>query len=175
MPYRDRATGTYPVSRAELVAEHPNTSFPATWNQPVLDFLEVDEVFPVPPPATEPGFAAVEGQPELTPKGTWQQTWEIVEVETPPPPPEPVPPIVSRFQARAAMMLSAATDGESENLLVQMDAMVAGQPDPMVKLAWAEAVEWRRDSPSVNGLAQAAGLSDEDLDNLFRAAAGIIA
>jgi hypothetical protein len=85
MPYRDRATGAYPVSRYELAAEHPNVSFPATWDQSVLDYLEVDEVFPSPPPEAGRGFAVREIDPELTDKGHYEQRWEVVPVPAPPP------------------------------------------------------------------------------------------
>ena len=84
MPYRRRSDGHYPISRSELLAAHPNTSFPASWDSGVLDFLDVDEVFPVPPPQAAGHFAR-ELAPELTPKGTWQQRWELV--EAPPMPP----------------------------------------------------------------------------------------
>jgi hypothetical protein len=172
MPYRTRATGAYPVSRAELLTAHPNTSFPAVWDSGVLDFLDVDEVFPTPPP-TEPGMMAVEGEPELTPKGTWQQTWRLV--EAPPPPPPPVPQIVSRFQARAAMLAAPGTSDDWPNLLTQINAAVEASGDEFAKLAWAEAVEWNRASPTVNALASAVGVTSEQLDELFRVAAGIVA
>jgi hypothetical protein len=175
MPYRNRETGQYPLSRAELLAAHRNTSFPAAWDAGVLDFLGADEVSPTPQPAAEPGFAFIEGAPELTEKGTWQQTWDLVEVEMPEPVPEPVPQIVSRFQARAAMLSSPATSADFPNLLAQIDAAVAASDNAFVQLAWAEAVEWNRASPTVNALAGAVGVTGEQLDDLFRAAAGIVA
>jgi hypothetical protein len=71
---------------------------------------------------------------------------------------------VSRFQAKAA--LAAAGKLEAAN------AIVAAASD-MAKLAWAEALVFRRDSPTIAALAPLLGLDDIALDNLFRAAAEI--
>lgn len=78
-----------------------------------------------------------------------------------------VPDEVSRFQAKAALSLAGK--------LEQAEAVVQASTDPLVKLAWAEALVFRRDSPSINGLASAIGLSSQDLDNLFIQAATIVA
>ena len=93
----------------------------------------------------------------------------------PPPPLLPVPQVVSRFQARAAMLGSAAPSGDYPNLLAQIDAIVGASDNAFVKLAWLEAVEFRRDSPTVNALADAVGVSPDMLDELFRQAARIVA
>ncbi len=81
--------------------------------------------------------------------------------------PAVVPVEVSRFQAKAALSLAGK--------LEQAEAVVQTSTDPLVKLAWAEALVFRRDSPSINGLASAIGLSSQDLDNLFIQAATIVA
>lgn len=100
---------------------------------------------------------------------------EFRRLPDPPVPPLPVPQVVSRFQARAAMLACPATDEAFPNLLAQIDAAVDASDNAFVKLAWAEAVEWRRDSPTVNALGGAVGVSSDMLDELFRQAAGIIA
>lgn len=88
----------------------------------------------------------------------------------PPPPPEPqpdpVPEMISRFQARAALMAAG--------LLDQVEAAVSGADD-FTRLAWAEATEWRRDSPTLAVLAGGLGLDAAAVDDLFRAAAQIAA
>lgn len=94
---------------------------------------------------------------------------------TPEPVQAPVPQVVSRFQARAAMMLAPATSGDFDNLLQQIEAAVAASDSALARLAWAEAVEWRRDSVTVNALASAVGVTGDQLDELFRQAAGIVA
>jgi len=44
------------------------------------------------------------------------------------------------------------------------------QADPLTQLAWAEAVEYRRDSPAILTLAGVLELTDEQVDDLFRTA-----
>jgi hypothetical protein len=93
-------------------------------------------------------------------------------VFTPPPGPPPeeilaverARMVVSRFQAKAALLQAG--------LLDQVSAALA-DADPVAQLAWAEAVEFRRMSPTILGLAATIGLTDEQLDDLFRAAAEI--
>lgn len=82
-------------------------------------------------------------------------------------PANPVPQSVSRFQAKAALALAG--------LLGQANAAVAASNDVVLQLAWAEATEFKRNSPGINALAPALGLDNAALDDLFRAAAGIVA
>lgn len=69
---------------------------------------------------------------------------------------------VSRFQARAAL--------HNVGLLASVEAAVAAA-DPFVQIAWQDASEFRRGSPTIAALAAALGLTDVQLDDLFRAAA----
>ena len=69
--------------------------------------------------------------------------------------------VCSAFQARAA--LAAA------GLLDQIDAVIV-DAEPAVKIAWEYAVEFRRMSPTILGLASTVGLTDNQLDDLFLAA-----
>lgn len=73
---------------------------------------------------------------------------------------------VSRFQARAALFAAGK--------LAAVEAVVAATGG-MAAIAWADASEFRRDSPTIAALAGAAGLTDTDLDALFQAAAQITA
>lgn len=72
----------------------------------------------------------------------------------------------SRFQARAAL--------HNAGLLVSVEAAVAAA-DPFTQIAWADATEFRRVSSTIAALAVAVGLTDEALDDLFRAAMQIVA
>ena len=90
------------------------------------------------------GYAWIDGQ------------WAEVPVTT------PVPQLVSRFQAKGALMQAG--------LLAQVEAAVA-QADPFIQLAWAEAKDFRRDSPAIASISAGLGLTDEQVDDLFRAAA----
>lgn len=123
-------------------------------------FLLPGGAIDVPPPEVPEGMAAL-----------WQgEAWAFV---TPPddnvppiPPIAGVPQVVTRFQARAALHL--------DGLLAQVEeAMSSPSTDVLMRLAWTDAQEFRRTSPTVLAMAVALGLSDQKLDELFTAAAGI--
>jgi hypothetical protein len=83
----------------------------------------------------------------------------------PPPPPAPVPDKVTNFQARAALIAAGLFDA--------VDAAVRASDDPIALQAWDYANEVTRNGALVNGLASGLGLTAEQLDDLFRAAAVI--
>jgi hypothetical protein len=89
--------------------------------------------------------------PSLYPEPTEQELLEIERSEM----------VVSRFQAKAAILQA--------DLLPAVEAALA-DADPIARLAWSEAVEFRRDSPTIISLCAAIGLTDEQLDDLFRVA-----
>lgn len=69
---------------------------------------------------------------------------------------------VSRLQAKIAMMQAG--------VLSAVETAVAAA-DPAVQMAWADAIEFRRFSPTILALSAQIGLTDTQLDDLFRAAA----
>lgn len=80
----------------------------------------------------------------------------------------PVPESVSNFQAKAALLQAG--------LLDSVESMMAAPQTPAVaRLAWSDAQEFRRTSPTVAAMASALGLSEGQIDDLFRTAAGIVA
>ncbi len=92
---------------------------------------------------------------------------ELGYAEYAPPTPEPVvivPQIVSRFQARAILHI--------DGLLTTVEALVS-QADPLTQLAWADAQEFRRNSPSIAAIAAALGWTEAYLDDLFTRASTI--
>lgn len=129
-------------------------------NGVVVNVIEVD-------PAAVPDWAA--DWPEAGEAGPgW--LWDG-EGFAPPPEPETDPAealaaeragmVCSRFQAKAALHLAG--------LLPQVEATIANA-DPLTQLAWAEAVEYSRHSPAILALAGVLGLTDEQVDDLFRVA-----
>lgn len=84
----------------------------------------------------------------------------------PEPQPDAAPAVVSRFQARAALM--------DAGLLADVELALA-DAGPLAQLAWAEATEWRRDSPTIATIAEALDLTEGELNDLFRAASQITA
>lgn len=110
-------------------------------------------------------YEADGSQDKFIPKDAAPMTPEEVEAHLSPGP-DPVPTVISRFQARAALM--------DAGLLADAELAIA-DADPLTQLAWAEATEWRRDSPTIAALADAIGLTADQVDDLFRTAAQITA
>lgn len=69
---------------------------------------------------------------------------------------------VSGLQARVALLQAG--------LLPQVEAAVSAA-DPIIQMAWAKAIEFHRFSPTILALSAQIGLTDTQLDDLFRAAA----
>ncbi len=79
-----------------------------------------------------------------------------------------VPQVVSRFQAKAAL--------NGAGVLSAVESMMADPAtDIMVKLAWQDATEFRRDSPTVAFAAGKLNLTSSQIDDLFIQAAQITA
>lgn len=91
---------------------------------------------------------------------------QVAPYVAPPPQPTPVPTEVSRFQARAALLQAG--------LLDDIEAYMADPAtDPFVRIAWEDAQVFKRNSPTVLSLQPLLGLTDGQLDDLFRFAATI--
>ena len=73
--------------------------------------------------------------------------------------------VVSRLQARAALHLAGR--------LGEVTAMVATSNDFMLQLAWSDAQEFRRNSPTIAAMAAGLNMTDEAIDDLFRAGSAI--
>jgi len=82
----------------------------------------------------------------------------------PEPPPVPVPEEVRQAQARRALLVAG--------LLDDVEAAVAAASQD-IQIAWEYEPNIRRDSPMIGALAPALGLTDAQIDDLFRAAAAI--
>ena len=125
----------------------------------------------------EPGVflipgGAIDVPPPNVPQGKvalWQNGWVFVnppEPEQEEPPLDDVPQVVTRFQARAALHLAG--------LLTTVESLMTDpQTDMLARLAWQDAQEFRRQSPTMLSMAATLGLTDAQLDALFTTAAGI--
>lgn len=79
-----------------------------------------------------------------------------------------VPFVVSAFQARAALSRAG--------LLGYVNTLMDDPSTPEeAVLAWEYATEFRRDSPTVEAFSSLLGLSEEEVDSLFRTASTITA
>ena len=79
--------------------------------------------------------------------------------------PKPVPAVVSMAKARIAL--------DAAGLLAGVEAAVLAAPNA-VKLAWEYSTEIHRHSPTMLALAAALGLSEAQVDDLFRAAEAVV-
>ena len=69
----------------------------------------------------------------------------------------------SKFQAKAAL--------KAVGRLQEAKDLIASLPeDDDVRLAWEEAIEFRRNSPTLLAMAEQMGMTDEELDQLFEQA-----
>ena len=84
------------------------------------------------------------------------------------PPPPPIPQTVTRFQALATL----AAGGWLDVVHTYMDALPRNN---VQRLAFENATDWERTSPTVNALAAMLGLSDAQVDELFVAASQVSA
>ena len=91
---------------------------------------------------------------------------EAMATTTPTEPADPIPLSVTRFQARAALYMAG--------LLDDAEAAIA-EAHPLSRIAWEHANVYRRDSPTLISIGQQLGLSEADMDELFKTAASITA
>lgn len=79
-----------------------------------------------------------------------------------------VPETISRFRAKAILYNSG--------LLQQIEDLMSNPATPMLaKIAWTDAVEFERNSPTILAMTQALGWSAEFVDTLFIEALSIVA
>ena len=77
-----------------------------------------------------------------------------------------IPQVVSRFQGRASL----ANAGHFTTVNNYMSSLPV---DNLQRLAWEDAQEFRRNSPTVSAMQTLLGLSDAEIDDLFTDAATI--
>jgi hypothetical protein len=73
-----------------------------------------------------------------------------------------VPKSITPRQCRLVLM--------SQNLLATVEETIAGMDEP-TRITWEYALEFRRDDPLLNALGQNLGLTDQQIDEFFIAAA----
>jgi hypothetical protein len=143
----------------------PDGSVPPNVDIATLESAGVLIVRPTPRPAADPGMVVVEGPPENK-DGVWWQTW--IQEAAPLPAPPQVPPSVSLWQFRAALRLN----GNFER--VQYALAQLSSPENILA---AELFEYGntiyRTSALATELIKILGVTDEQVDALFIAAADI--
>jgi hypothetical protein len=84
------------------------------------------------------------------------------------PPPTPIPSTVTRFQALAVL----AAGGYLDTVRTYINTL---DQNNVQRLAWENAADWERTSPTLNALATMLGLTDTEVDDLFIAASQVSA
>jgi hypothetical protein len=84
------------------------------------------------------------------------------------PPPPPIPSSVTRFQALAVL----AAGGYLDTVRTYINTL---DQNNVQRLAWENATDWERSSPTLNALATMLGLTDTEVDDLFVAASQVSA
>lgn len=132
---------------------HPTRGYWQATGQPPADILD--------------GYPAGTVQVPIKPGAgyTWTgATWA---------PPEPVAPVVvvpqvvTRRQARQALLLA----GRLQDVQPAIDAMADPVQRGMVQIEWDDSQEFQRTRPTLIALATAIGMTAADLDDLFTQAA----
>lgn len=157
----DGAVTAYPYTLADLKRDWPETSFPPSPRQ-MDDEWGVVAVERVDAPEAGEGEVAEESTPIGPP---WSQVW-TVRAKTPEELAVPVPLVVTMRQARLALLAAGLMDDAEAAL----DALPSPQKEA-ARIEWEYATEVRRDWPFVALVATALGLTPEQVDALFIAAA----
>jgi hypothetical protein len=154
------AESVYPYTLTDLKRAHTGTSFPGDMTNFDTTPWHCHPVQDTTPPE-EPGMVAVRAAPELV-GGMWQERWTLE-----PAPPPPVPMTAGMRQARLVLLQAG--------LLDQVDIAIAAVEDPVerrqIQITWEYSSDVSRNDPLVLRLATAFGLSDTQVDDLFRGAA----
>jgi hypothetical protein len=77
--YRHKATGEV-KTQGEWRSANPNISMPRTWNQNVLDALNIEAVFEAPKPDVGPYQNAARNGVTQDANGNWVQAWSVVDM-----------------------------------------------------------------------------------------------
>ena len=78
--YRLRATGEV-LTQGELRRRNSSTSFPAVWDQAVLEYLQIDPIFAAPQPSNTDPLKTIRKNGVIQDNaGKWIENWEVVDL-----------------------------------------------------------------------------------------------
>jgi hypothetical protein len=185
MKYRNKKDGSL-VTKSQLIAENANTSFPKVWTAATLEFLGVDPVLASPTPdvgdyeVAVPDGAVKDGD-------NWVEAWKVVPmfVKTDE---ATVAQQKAEYDANNLLQKRQGLSATNENLRLQLDqigvygvmnaavatldakADFAGVDVTPYAIHWGFATTINRLDEWVVEVAQAAGITEEQLDTLFEEA-----
>jgi hypothetical protein len=164
MTYWIDTTTDTPVTEADIRSAHPLTVFPVNPFRPQPERYTAVPVLEM--PEHDPATHHAELKAPALVGGTWQQDWDVVAYTTG----EldamrraRVPASVTRRQARQALLLAG--------LLDQVPTAIASIPDAtqraLAQIEWEDSQTFERSRPLLIQLADALGLNEQALDDLF--------
>lgn len=152
----------YPV---DPHSEQPDTSFPWDWPGGIINGVEYVRVRPSDVPAASMTQQAVEQAPALV-DGAWTQVWTLVDLT----PDEQQARLNDWRRTLSVSPLQIRRALRQAGLFEAVSAFVASADDD-VRDAWEYAVQIDRTDPLIVGAAEALGVTDAQVDDLFRLAA----
>ena len=181
------------VTKSQLIAENTSTSLPKVWTAATLEFLGVDPVLASPKPDVGDYEVAV-GDGAVQSEGNWVEAWKVqpmfVEYTDDDGTVVTVEQQIADYEAQKLLKKRQGLSATNENLRLQLDqigvygvmsAAVAtldataeanGVDVTPYAIHWGFATTINRLDEWVNEVAQAANVTDEQLDELFEAAGG---
>ena len=187
MKYRKRTDGSL-ATKSELKAQNSNTSFPKVWTAATLESLGVDPVLASPKPDVGDYEVAV-ANGAVQSEGNWVEAWKVQPMFTATKE-ATVEQQIADYEASKLAQKRQGLSATNENLRLQLDqigvygvmsAAVAtldakaefeGVDVTPYAIHWGFATTINRLDEWVVEVAQAAGITDEQLDDLFEAARG---
>ena len=151
------------ITITDLRLAEPDWSFAEAPSAESLAEFDIYPLAAVEPPEAGFGQCIEEGAPELV-DGEWRQTWNVTDI-----PAEEIRaairPVTMR-QARLALLAAG--------VLGDVAPALAALPSPhrdAAEIEWEYASEVRRDAPLIAAIGSALGLTEDQIDDLFEAAA----
>lgn len=155
----------YPYSLTDMRFDNSNVSFPADISNDIAAEFNTFPVAEVELPAYDPDTQMLVWVDPIYADNIWMQQWRVD--------PLSAEEIAQRLEQWRAQTSCAPFQGRmalnDAGLLSNAQAIVDAA-DEKTKVAWEYALIWERTSPMIASLAQALGLSDTEVDSLFKAA-----
>ena len=187
MKYRKRTDGSL-ATKSELKSQNTNTSFPKVWTAATLESLGVDPVLASPKPDDVGDYEVAVADGAVQDKeGKWVEAWKVQPMFTATKE-ATVEQQIADYEASKLLKKRQGLSATNESLRLQLDqigvygvmsAAVAtldakaefnGVDVTPYAIHWGFATKINRLDGWVTEVAEAAGITDEQLDELFEAA-----
>lgn len=147
---------------ADIRRAHPEVSFPPAISIEHVAALGYAELEYDPQPSVAPGEQLQPGEIREE-GGRYVQGWLVVLAPAP-----EIPQSVTMRQCRIALLDAGLLDAVQSSI-----ATMPGVDGERARIDWEYALDVRRDWPLINALGSQLGLTDQQIDDLFLAAAAV--